>query len=1463
MTHLRSKFQSGCPPDEYTIDVTEEKLAMKSSSDSMTSDESLVWLSDSWKYNTIKRAPEFNIFELCFVDQGKVKAVEDRDPSTGKNNEKNIEKKTSTKEKAAIGKGDSARKREMTLEKGKKILRSKLPLFRWKSDKQNSDKDHKHEKNKTQDEPVVKPGQTSVGVLKPDKKRARNTPDLPESPASIHRSKIQKPMAGNASLGLNDFLQRAEKEDAALYKADGEGGKGGGVTGEKGGASNSPAERQSPFLRTRIYKMAQNEMENTPRSPSSSSAKSRLVGKLNKSKQTGEAGDDGEGERNGRGNMSLDVQSCGSTLISAGQHRPSPSPQMAQRVRAKGGETVPSIPSPSSISTTSSTSSSSTSSTSSFLPPILSPNPSGGRGKTSQKTRRGKVPLDSIPFVLSSSSSSSSLSSSSLTNLSSSSSVEYEGDNNQDEPHGSLNSKRKSSQHLLKRSEEKKREQTSCTLSPQINSPCPRLSDPRRKVCKVTHPTSVPHSRTPQNDLEGTHTGSDSNSVSRDTLKHHRQQQHPIKLHPDKKSPASGIALRQETPKHEGRKTKEGKEREEDMKRAWKRETEFQKTYSPMSPHNTISKKDRRYKKTENDNDADDDEGDKRTADRETRRRDDAAVAAASLASRDTGNFAPPPESSWESKRSPTSRKALRELRYSNNTSRCQRPLPSPSPSCPPSGEDRPGPHTNQYHSLPQLYLGNQDLSQSHQPVERNQRFDASASKPYYMSDLYRTSIPGISRNRRYSQTSLIDQALESLELSSLTDSECDLPVPSQDYLQRTNQRHDTNWISSSRRSSTIATSPVLPPLPAGVLDRVSPEPKKTVSTSPEDETNLASVCILSFDLTLDCEELSNNGFNVVNITNSVTDETVLEDTKSVKNRIGSSPSCEDNIRELDDEDTFEVPEDYLMEEIEDVNCEKEDSVSNRSLSLSIDDKYFENDDYDNIEDISCDFISEREQDQHSVTLLPEKQENDMSGKVYEKGIAPDGEDFIEIDCDVKPMETLKRPLVYGYGTGPVRSMTGKPFIEKRFSLASDYSDYMEMNILESLRKQGTSEEVRKKSESCMNLRETYWDYWQAKQGIKGPPSVYSSSESPNNCSSKGSSCPSDRFCYDPEVLLAHVRCPKSLEDATFRQYSACVKSHIHDYFGNVQQAMNEYGLSMPHQNWISSQPDLLPNTPKHTQLSDIPLDYSSEPELPTGSERNLSYRMPPHQYPKRVPPTPLPNTLQKRDLSQDSGTWTYLQSSHESALDASAVGAYPVPLPRSASSLSQIVPNTYNPWQHLLSDVTPPRTPRHSIYSTAKGLVSQSASPSPSRRAHSSTKVTCETNMSAMASHHGPTPTQSSALAQMPQQSSPGTPNKRSFFPSLSKVVKSPLKRPNQRQKTIEKENSIDVLSELPVVHPSIQKRTHTTTSSKSSSSSSSSSSASSKDSVTTVIPASAWNKGPNWLMKHFGGARSKMAAV
>ncbi|KAK7076927.1 hypothetical protein SK128_018041 [Halocaridina rubra] len=785
--------------------------------------------------------------------------------------------------------------------------------------------------------------------------------------------------------------------------------------------------------------------------------------------------------------------------------------------------------------------------------------------------------------------------------------------------------------------------------------------------------------------------------------------------------------------------------------------------------------------------------------------------------------------------------------------------LPSPSPSCPPSAEEERFTIPSQYHSLPQLHSCINKDSKCNRSID----YKSHASFiPYFTRDF--GSITKMPKSQKYSHTSLIDQALESLEMSSSTvtgshtvKSESFQVSPFDHWheglnlpLLSTGQIESSSTSTSSSSLLTPARSPILPPLPAGVLDNCPKIPEQNIASSdasPNTDNNLESVCILSLDVTVDCKEFTRDRFKVTNINNSSESEQEMD---------------EENLRNAS------LPTPILSKTLNNENGRKEDDTkSGRNSVLSIEEKYYENDDYETTEDTECNILRDEEQSQldASIALLTTPLSTASTSTDSEKansatGNNDDEDDFIDIDCDVKPMEALKRPLVYGYGSRPIHSLQGSSFLERRLSSASDASEYMEMDIAETL-STGKVEDVQyQKSESCMNLRETYWDYWQAKQASSKMSSNrsslcgdYSSIESP-----VAATCPSQRFCYDPEVLLAHVRCPKSLEDATFKQYSAYVKSHIYDYFGDVKETLKDYGLENNHYNWISSQPELLPQTSNHQPFSKpTALDYSSEPELSYNDESIYLRGKASYKYPTLTPPSRRPPPLCKKNRSQDSGTWTYLQSSQESAPGFNAKDVYPVPLPRSTSSLSHIGPNLYNPWTHLLPDVTPPRTPRHSInYTTTVLPEAKTVSPSSCRK--SLPKSPKESTAYIVNSKL----TQKSGRSYVNKQSNSSSP-KRSLLPNLSKVVKSPLKMQVFRSRAPEIEDSLDIVPDLPRVHPSIQTRTHTTTSSKSSSSSSSSSSASSKDSVTTVIPATARTKGSNWLLRHFGGAKSKMTAV
>ncbi|XP_042865786.1 uncharacterized protein LOC122249185 [Penaeus japonicus] len=638
------------------------------------------------------------------------------------------------------------------------------------------------------------------------------------------------------------------------------------------------------------------------------------------------------------------------------------------------------------------------------------------------------------------------------------------------------------------------------------------------------------------------------------------------------------------------------------------------------------------------------------------------------------------------------------------------------------------------------------------------------------------------------------------------------------------------------------AASPVLPPLPPGVLLEArasSPAGAQSTDVSPpEDKLNLASICILSLDLTVDCEEISDNGFPLVTVIENGRDDENDDNGTSTES---SPPSRSEDEGERKDEGSDRTP------------VEADTGLgSSHSSSSNFDEKYYENDDYDTVDDGVC--VAEELPDRGILSDHDDSPDSKASlANKIDKLISydDDEDDFIETDCDVKPMETLKRPLVYGYGSGPVRSLRGSSFLEKRLSQASIVSEHMEFDLAESM----LSSEVLAHSESCVSLKETYWDHYQATKERRSDRD----GQNGMHQGKKTDPCPSTRFCYDPEVLLAQVRCPKSLEDATFRQYSAFMTSQIYDHFGNIHENLKEYGLTSRRLGWISSQPEL-PDAPRHEAPSEMSsLDYSSEPEL--------TYCHEPRQAPgllaqchaarAHVPHPPPPPPSNSRNPPLDSDVWTYFHPSGSTSATCSSFGQHPVAMPRSTSSLSHVAPGGYNPWFHLLPNVTPPRTPRHSAYlDPSKG----SATSSPSR-SHPTSPTKLRNAVPPWTSSSEPRPSADEQRAPAASAVKPSPSPRRSFLPNFSKVVRSPLKKASHGLKAdsgTEKETGLPAAAP----HKSIQNRTFTATSSKSSSSSSSSSSASSKDSVMTVIPAPR-NKGAKWFMRHFVGSRGKLSAV
>ncbi|KAK8738781.1 hypothetical protein OTU49_003670 [Cherax quadricarinatus] len=685
---------------------------------------------------------------------------------------------------------------------------------------------------------------------------------------------------------------------------------------------------------------------------------------------------------------------------------------------------------------------------------------------------------------------------------------------------------------------------------------------------------------------------------------------------------------------------------------------------------------------------------------------------------------------------------------------------------------------------------------------------------------------------------------------------------------------NDFRGEETTHRNSAI--SPVLPPLPPELVHQPNSS-LDTLHVAPsEADLDVTSVYILSLDLTVNCEELSVNGLRVESSANNKSDD------------LGFSESNidyeEETLKQDETASLLDNKSHGSTEAATENTGSGPRSLSASSSSVRFDEKYYEKDNFDSPEDGTNSHISEGNMtlDSDLRTILECQPDDTLCKKLITATptINEDDEnDFIEIDCDVKPMETLKRPLVYGYGSSPVRSLRGPTFLEKRLSQASDVSDYLEIDLLESLLNREVRNEGSHYNESCMDFKETYWDHWQAKNEAEERLINKSRmTDNPvNNHHSRLPNCPSSRFCYDPEVLLAQVRCPKSLEDATFKQYSAYVKSHIYDHFGNIQESLKKYGLPYRRSDWISSQPEF-PDFPRNCHDHDtLPLDYSSEPELSNSVKKRQPWAESAQSNPQHSPSL-RPAPLSSRDASMDSGTWTYTNS-EESTVVPSPLSRHMPPLPRSTSSLSHVGPGVFNPWHHLLPDVTPPRTPRHSMYYTSSSpCESRPGSPTPSRCSNTSRKSVCEP----IAPHDlkwESAPRPDLKWKPSPAPAPPQTPSKKSFLPNFSAVMRSPLRKHNMKIKNTKEEGMrragepVQVNTDTAQLttrprdksspHTFIQNRRLTGLSSKSSSSSSSSSSASSKDSVTTVISAPPRSKGPNWLMKHFGSNKNRNSAA
>lgn len=134
-----------------------------------------VWLSDSWKYNTIKRAPDFNIFEFSNMD---------------------------TKEGNERGNKSEQQPHQA---KDKRKFRSRLPTFGRKRDKENKDK---------QDSTMKTP--PGYGRGKDRNQQVNKTPEERESSAGVHKARTsRRPLTQSDRNG-----EGARSKDPSPYSSD-------------------------------------------------------------------------------------------------------------------------------------------------------------------------------------------------------------------------------------------------------------------------------------------------------------------------------------------------------------------------------------------------------------------------------------------------------------------------------------------------------------------------------------------------------------------------------------------------------------------------------------------------------------------------------------------------------------------------------------------------------------------------------------------------------------------------------------------------------------------------------------------------------------------------------------------------------------------------------------------------------------------------------------------------------------------------------------------------------------------------------------------------------------------------------------------------------------------------------------------------------------------------------------------
>ncbi|CAL4068149.1 unnamed protein product, partial [Meganyctiphanes norvegica] len=345
-----------------------------------------------------------------------------------------------------------------------------------------------------------------------------------------------------------------------------------------------------------------------------------------------------------------------------------------------------------------------------------------------------------------------------------------------------------------------------------------------------------------------------------------------------------------------------------------------------------------------------------------------------------------------------------------------------------------------------------------------------------------------------------------------------------------------------------------------------------------------------------------------------------------------------------------------------------------------------------------------------------------------DKIISLDDEEYSDINFDIKPMDTLKRPLVYGYSHRLPRSGSSSTiFLNKRLSATCKMPqyNYIQRNFRHETNKIDNKYSTKKENK---NFQQTYWDLWLAKKGF-GKEQLQVERDYKRDPANHYV-CPMDKYSYDPEVLLAQVRHPISLADATFRQYSAYVQSHIHDHFGSMKEITTNSPIGPNdfhgRKDWTISDPELTSENPSKTHkepcfTSKIPEHTVSDPELTPEhqhapqSQTNLPFSSEPDllfgygSLPRRHPgaaytPTAtsqkypiksivdLPEESKKRNSFQEKRFSGYQNPVYMSTTEIDKM--FGVSHSSSASSCIATNPYVPNPWQHLLPLITPPQTP-------------------------------------------------------------------------------------------------------------------------------------------------------------------------